>query len=42
MENKKEFNEKKVNDELKKGVSITTDKKSFIMVDDAPIKKGTK
>ena len=42
MENKKDVNEKKVNDELKKGVSITNDKKSFIMVDDAPIKKGTK
>ena len=34
--------EQKIQDELKKGVSITNDKKSFIMVDDAPIKKGTK
>ena len=42
MENKKEVNKKKVNDELKKGVSITADKKSFIMVDDAPIKKEAK
>ena len=42
MENKKEVNEKKVNDELKKGVSITSAKKNFIMVDDAPIKKGAK
>ena len=34
--------EQKIQDELKKGVSISNDKKSFVVVDDDPIKKGEK
>ena len=34
--------EQKIQDELKKGVSISNDKKSFVVDDDATIKKGEK